>query len=219
MGTIEEALEFARNLFSHEASGHDFHHTYRVYRVAMNLARQEKADEGIVALASILHDVDDYKLFAGPQGSTKNAEDFLIAHKIDPDRIQTILEIIQTLSYKGTDTIACESLEGKIVQDADRLDAIGAIGIARAFAFGGNKRRVMHDPAILPNLSMNQAEYTANRGTTINHFHEKLLLLKDRMNTESAKKIAERRHRFMEDFLSEFQNEWDASDFFFDHES
>ena len=212
MGTIEEALEFARNVFGQEASGHDFHHTYRVYRVAMNIARQEKADEEIVALASILHDVDDYKLFGGPQGSTKNAEGFLTAHKIDPDKIHIILEIIQTLSYKGTDTIACKSLEGKIVQDADRLDAIGAIGIARAFAFGGNKRRVMHDPAILPNLSMNQAEYTANRGTTINHFYEKLLLLKDRMNTESAKKIAERRHRLMEDFLHEFLREWEGDE-------
>ena len=212
MEPIEEALEFARNLFHQEASGHDFHHTYRVYRVAMNIARQEKADEGIVALASILHDVDDYKVFGGPQGSTKNAEGFLTTQKIDPEKIQAILEIIQTLSYKGTDTKACDSLEGKIVQDADRLDAIGAIGIARAFAFGGNKRRVMHDPAILPNLSMNQAEYTANQGTTINHFYEKLLLLKDRMNTESAKKIAADRHRYMEEFLFEFLREWEGDE-------
>ncbi len=212
MDIINEALLFAKQKFELDAGGHDFQHTVRVYRMALKLAKNEGADQQTVALAAILHDVDDYKLFDVPPGSTKNAEDFLHHADCDASLIERVCEIIRTLSFKGTDSVACATLEGKIVQDADRLDAIGAIGIARAFAFGGNRNRVLHDPDILPNLHMDNLTYQNNQGTTLNHFYEKLIHLKDQMNTVSAKKIADHRHRVVEEFLQEFHAEWEASD-------
>lgn len=212
MDIIQTALLYAKRQFEFEAGGHDFQHTLRVYRMAMRLAKLEGADLKIVALAAILHDVDDYKLFGSMQGSTQNAENFMRDQDCEPVLIETVSQIIRTLSFRGTGSVACTTLEGKIVQDADRLDAIGAIGIARAFAYGGNRNRIMHDPDILPNLQMDAAAYTNNRGTTLNHFYEKLVLLKDQMNTVSAKGIAEHRHRYIEEFLKEFHAEWDAND-------
>jgi uncharacterized protein len=210
--TIQKALTYAQKQFEKEAGGHDFYHTLRVYRMAMRLAANEKADPVIVALAAILHDVDDYKLFATPQGSTINAQSFMHQENCEQNLIDAVCDIIGTLSFRGIDSKPCVTLEGKIVQDADRLDAIGAIGIARAFAFGGNRNRVMHDPEIDPNPLMNASEYVKNQGTTINHFYEKLLFLKDNMNTESAKSIAEHRHKIMEDYLHEFLAEWNSQD-------
>jgi uncharacterized protein len=212
MDTIQAAQLFAKQQFEHEAGGHDFHHTLRVYRMAMRLAAIEGGDRQIIALAAILHDVDDYKLFGSPQGSTRNAENFMHDQLLDPLLIEKVSEIIKTLSFRGTDSAPCATLEGQIVQDADRLDAIGAIGIARAFAFGGNRNRIMHDPSIPPNLTMDQTTYVKNTGTTLNHFYEKLILLKDQMNTSGAKVIAEHRHRYLIGFLTEFHAEWDAED-------
>ncbi len=212
MDLLKNALDFAKQRFEHDASGHDFHHTVRVYRTAIYMAEQENADKEIVALAAILHDVDDAKLFGTPMGSTESAHRFLVEHHVDSTTIDAIEEIIRTLSFKGTDSKACESLEGKIVQDADRLDAIGAIGIARAFAFGGSRQRVIHDPEQKPDLSMNQSAYTKNKGTTINHFFEKLLLLKDQMNTPTARRIAERRHGILVKFMDDFFKEWESED-------
>ncbi|MGB7595095.1 MAG: HD domain-containing protein [Erysipelotrichaceae bacterium] len=212
MDTIQAALYYAKQQFEHEAGGHDFHHTLRVYRMAMRLAAVEGGDPQIIALAAILHDVDDYKLFGSPQGSTLKAESFMRDQHLDLVLVEQVAEIIRTLSFRGTDSTPCETLEGKIVQDADRLDAIGAIGIARAFAFGGNRNRIMHDPDIPPNLMMDEAAYKTNKGTTLNHFYEKLLYLKDRMNTDAAKEIAAHRHHYLEAFLQEFHAEWNAED-------
>lgn len=212
MDTIQAALLYAKQQFESEAGGHDYFHTLRVYRMAMRLVKAEGANPQIVALAAILHDVDDYKLFGSAQGSTKNAENFMHDQQTDPLLIETVCEIIRTLSFRGMNSKPCATLEGRIVQDADRLDAIGAIGIARAFAFGGNRNRTMHDPSIAPNLNMDEAAYVKNTGTTLNHFYEKLLLLKDQMNTTSAQEIAVRRHRYLEAFLREFHAEWDAED-------
>ncbi len=212
MDILQSALLYAKKQFEHEASGHDFQHTLRVYRMALRLAEAEGADQNIVALAAILHDVDDYKLFGFPQGSTQNAEEFMHREHCDKTTIDQVSEIIRTLSFKGTSTQACETLEGQIVQDADRLDAIGAIGIARAFTFGGNRNRILHDPTISPNLQMDASAYVNHQGTTLNHFYEKLILLKEQMNTQSAKVIAEHRHAILIDFLHEFTLEWDAKD-------
>jgi uncharacterized protein len=212
MDIHQEALFYAKEIFENESGGHDFHHTLRVYKMAMRLSKSEAADDVVVALAAILHDVDDYKLFGSKQGSTSNAEKFMRRMDCDEILIGKVKEIIATMSFKGKDSLPCVTLEGKIVQDADRLDAIGAIGIARAFAFGGNRQRIMHDPSIAPNLHMDQNAYVSNQGTTINHFHEKLFLLKDLMNTPSAQEIARRRHQYMLEFIREFDLEWKSDD-------
>jgi uncharacterized protein len=181
-----------------------------VYKLATSICKGENADLEIVQLAALLHDVDDYKVFGGNIGASSNAEAFLIKNKIDYTKIKAICEIIATISFKGRDTQIPKSLEGNIVQDADRLDAIGAIGIARTFAYGGSKNRSMHIPNEKPREDMNGEEYSKSNGTTINHFYEKLLKLKDLMNTETAKALAEARHRYMENFLNEFLNEWEG---------
>lgn len=213
MDIIQSALIYAQRKFEQDAGGHDFHHTLRVYRMAMRLTRVEGGNPQTIALASILHDVDDYKLFGSSLGSTQNAERFMLDEECEQTLIDEVCDIIRTLSFKGSDSSPCVSLEGKIVQDADRLDAIGAIGIARAFAFGGNRNRIMHDPAILPNLQMDASAYVKNQGTTLNHFYEKLFLLKDQMNTKYAKRLAEKRHATMNNFVREFLAEWNADDF------
>ncbi len=178
--------------------------------LATSICKEENADLEIVQLAALLHDVDDYKLFDGSEGVCSHAEGFLRENKIPEEKIKTICDIISSISFKGTGKQVPESKEGKIVQDADRLDAIGAIGIARAFAYGGSRNRDLHIPDEKPKDNMTFKEYSNSKGTTINHFYEKLLKLKDLMNTETAKRIAEARHKYMEDFLSEFFSEWDG---------
>lgn len=212
-GLLEKTLLYIKERFQNDFSGHDYYHSVRVHKLAASICKEENADLEIVQLAALLHDVDDYKLFGGNAGTYSNAEIFLKENKIPDTKIRTICDIISSISYKGTDTRIPQSKEGKIVQDADRLDAIGAIGIARTFAYGGSKNRTMHIPNEKPHDNMNFEEYSTSNGTTINHFYEKLLKLKDLMNTETAKKIAESRHKYMEDFLSEFYNEWDGKDF------
>ena len=207
---LDLALDFARESFKNDFSGHDFAHTYRVFQLAGTLAQAENADLLTVQLAAALHDVDDPKLFGGTFGQHARAERFLRENGIGEEEIGRICTIISEISFKGTETRTPSTLEGKVVQDADRLDAIGAIGIGRAFAFGGSRGRAMYDPENPPKLGMNAEEYAKNQGSTINHFYEKLLLLREMMNTPSARKLAEDRHRFMEAFLDEFFAEWEG---------
>lgn len=202
---------FVKEIFSKDSSGHDYYHTLRVYKLATQIANQENADLNIVQLAALLHDVDDIKLFPETHATKQNAVDFMKANRIDDETIKRVCKIIDEVSFAGTDSVIPDSIEGKCVQDADRLDAIGAIGIARTFAYGGSRGRKIYDPEIGPKLQMNRAEYQKNQdSTSINHFYEKLLLLKDMMSTKTGKAIAEHRHEVMENFLEEFKQEWDS---------
>lgn len=201
---ISDTINYAEKRFFSDNSGHDFQHTFRVFNLATLISENENADLMTVQLAALLHDVDDYKLFGGKIGNTTNATKFLENEKIPAKTISTIRSIIRDISFKGTDTKVPKTLEGKIVQDADRLDAIGAIGIARTFAYGAIKGRKMYDFEISPKTNMTAEEYTDNQSPSLNHFYEKLLKLKSMMNTDTAKKIAEHRHKFMEKFLDEF---------------
>lgn len=204
---IETAIEAVKERFFGDYTGHDYSHTMRVYEVASAIAAQETADMEIVQLASLLHDVDDYKLFGGAMGGFSYAQSFLRNQQVEEQRIEDICKIISEISFKGSDTIKPGTIEGMIVQDADRLDAIGAVGIARAFSYGAVHQRKMYDKEEKPKLHMNAEEYRKNKGNTINHFYEKLLLLKDMMNTETGKQMALQRHQFMEGFLGEFWDE------------
>ena len=178
--------------------------------MAVKLAEQEHADLAIVQLAALLHDVDDVKLSPETCANQDRAAGFLREHGISEDRIKTICDIIGEVSFRGSDSVTPETMEGKCVQDADRLDALGAIGIARAFAYGGSRRRVMHDPEIRPVEHMDGAQYQSHCATTVNHFYEKLFLLKDLMNTGAAKEIAKQRENYMKRYLAEFMEEWDG---------
>ena len=205
---IENALKYVKDFFENDASGHDYFHTVRVYNSAVKIAEAEGADATITALAALLHDVDDRKISPETYESKCNARNFLISQNADKEEIEHITEIIGSVSFKGTQSEVPKSLEGKCVQDADRLDAIGAVGIARAFAYGGNKNRKMYDPDIMPKIGMTEREYFENEdSTTVNHFFEKLFLLKNMMNTESARKMAEERDRFMHTYIEEFLKE------------
>ena len=205
---IRAAIDYARNVFREDSSGHDMDHTLRVYRTANLLAEQEGADRELVSLIALLHDVDDVKLFPESNPGLEHAVSFLRTHAVSADRIAEICAAIRQISFAGKDSVTPDTLEGKCVQDADRLDALGAVGIARAFAYGGAHHRKMYDPAVLPRMEMSGEEYRQYGGsTTINHFHEKLLLLKGEMNTVKAREMAESRHRFMEEFLERFDSE------------
>ena len=205
---FDRAKEFAKGLFEGDSSGHDVYHTLRVHDLARTICSKEGGDMDIVRLAAILHDVDDRKLFG--ENGFANARRFMDSEHIDLDDQMFICDIISEISFKGKDSVRPSSLEGKIVQDADRMDAIGAIGIARAFAYGGSKGRAMHIPGEGPKEGMSEKEYFANQGTSVNHFYEKLLLLKDMMNTQTAKDMAQARHDYMVGFLDEFMAEWDG---------
>lgn len=200
-----------KGIFADDCSGHDDYHTMRVYRLAMQIAEQENADMLIVQLAALLHDVDDVKLSPETHEAKKNAVGFMKNNGVDDKVIASVCKIIDEVSFAGIDSVVPSTIEGKCVQDADRLDAMGAIGIARTFAYGGSKGRRIHDPDIKPMTNMNKADYNQNHNSTsINHFYEKLLLLKDMMNTETAKKMAMHRQTVMEDFLEEFMAEWEG---------
>lgn len=197
MDIIQQAMDFSREIFAEDASGHDFYHTLRVYRLAARIAQEEGADMETVQLAALLHDVDDHKLSPDTAEGQQRAAGFLRSRGMHEERIREICGIISQISFsrnRGRPT----TLEGMCVQDADRLDAMGAIGIARAFAYGGSRGRAIHDPN------------GEDSETTICHFYDKLLLLKDRMNTESGRKLALERHRYLREFLEEFYGEWDG---------
>lgn len=187
-----------------------FFHTFRVYKMATNIAMKEKANLEIVQLAALLHDVDDIKLSPETHTNKDKARSFLTANNVRKVTIEIICQIIDEISYRGNASVIPKTLEGKCVQDSDRLDAIGAIGIARAFAYGGNHNRVMHNPNISPNLNMDAEEYRSRVSTTINHFYEKLFKLKDLMNTDTAKIIARDRERYMKEYILEFMDEWEG---------
>lgn len=208
---VDNALEYIKEIFSGDSSGHDYYHTVRVYKIATEIAKQEYADVNIVQLAALLHDVDDKKLSPETHTTKKNAVDFMTANGVDTDMIDIVCKIIDEVSFAGTDSVVPSTIEGKCVQDADRLDAIGAIGIARTFAYGGSRGRKIYDPDIKPRIGMSKEEYQNNQNSTsINHFYEKLLLLKEMMNTTTGKRLVEHRQNVMENFLEEFLAEWEG---------
>ena len=207
---INDALAFVRNTFHDDYSGHDYFHTLRVYKMAAKIAEQESADLMIVQLAALLHDVDDIKLSPETHANKDRAVGFLREHGLSETMIKTICGIIEEVSFRGTDSVVPGTIEGKCVQDADRLDAMGAIGIARAFAYGGNHNRIIYDPDIKPVINMNGSQYHSHISTTINHFYEKLFQLKNLMNTDTAKKFAGQRENYMKLYVSEFLDEWDG---------
>lgn len=209
---IEATKAYVRNTLEHAEGGHDWHHTFRVYKNALHIAKTENVDLYIVALGALLHDIADSKFNNGDEtvGSSK-AREFLFQLNVDSVDIEHVVNIIQNISFKGGRVERkFSSLELDVIQDADRLDALGAIGIARTFNYGGFKNRKIYDPEIKPNLEMTKEEYKSSTAPTINHFYEKLLLLKDRMNTKTGKRMAIRRHDYMEDFLKQFYDEWDG---------
>lgn len=208
---VNKCIEYVKEYFKNESSGHDFYHTLRVYNTAKKIAILENADVEIVMLAALLHDVDDIKISPNTYKNKDHARCFLKENNVDINKINLITQIIEEVSYKGTDSVIPFTIEGKIVQDADRLDAIGAIGIARAFAYGGNHNRVMYDPNIVPNLEMNEEEYRNHVSTTINHFYEKLFNLKDLMNTNTGKQLAISKDKYMRDFVEHFLEEWEGN--------
>jgi len=209
---LKKTTAFVQNYFSTNTDGHDWWHTFRVWQLAIEIAKKEKkGDLFLIEIISLLHDVDDFKI----TGKTEliNTITFLNELKFDPSVIEKICNDINGISYKGANTITSDlSIECQIVQDADRLDAIGAIGIARAFAYGGSKNRPLYIPGDKPIFHNTYIEYKNSKGSTINHFYEKLLLLKDKMNTKSAKTIANKRHKFIEKYLEHFFNEWNTTD-------
>lgn len=195
-----------------EASGHDWWHVHRVWRTAVEIGSEEGADLFVVQLAALLHDIADAKFHDGDEEiGSRTAADWLRSLDVDEPTIAHVSQIIRDMSFKGAGVpTPMSTREGMVVQDADRLDALGAIGIARAFAYGGSRGQVLHDPNSSPVMHATVAEYRSHRGSTLNHVFEKLLLLKDRMNTESARRIASERHQFMEHYLRQFEAEWDG---------
>lgn len=206
---IQNANDYIKEIFREDYSGHDYHHSIRVYNNAIRISEKEGGNLLLIKLAALLHDVDDRKLFPASE-NLENARKFLHQNSIDMDSINEICEIIKSVSYSGNGSSAPESIEGKIVQDADRLDALGAIGIARTFAYGGHKGRPLYDPDEKPLESMTAEEYKNHTSNSINHFYEKLLKLKDLINTEAARATAEKRHAFIENYLDEFISEWNG---------
>lgn len=212
--TIEKTVEFVKRSFKDAEGGHDWWHVHRVWQNAIHIAKQEKADLFVVQLAALLHDIADWKFHHGDDTvGPKLAKEWLKKLSVDEKIIAHVCEIIQGISFRGAGVkTQMKTMEGMVVQDADRLDAIGAIGIARAFAYGGHKGREIYNPDIKPGHHVSFEQYKNCEGKTINHFYEKLLLLKDLMNTETARKIADRRHAFMEIFLERFFKEWKGKD-------
>ena len=211
---IHQTKEHVRQLFEGEGTGHDWWHIERVRAMAVRIAKEEQADEFIVELAALLHDIADHKFHGGDTTiGPEKAGQWLNSLSVDAKHIQHICEIVEQVSFKGAhvDT-PMSTLEGEIVQDADRLDAIGAIGIARAFAYGGYKQRELYNPFIKPELHSSFEAYKKTNSPSLNHFYEKLFLLKDRMHTQTGKRIAQERHHFMEQYVTRFLSEWGGND-------
>jgi uncharacterized protein len=212
---LKKTASYVKETLADDSSGHDWWHVYRVWKNAINIGRHEAdVDLFVVELAALLHDIADFKLYDGDETiGPKMAREWLEKLGVADDTISYVSEIIMDLSFKGANVASTmKTKEGMVVQDADRLDAIGAIGIGRTFVYGGFKGRPMYDPEIKPQKHDSFEEYKKNTSPTINHFYEKLLLLKELMNTETAKKIAKDRHAFMEQFLDRFFMEWDGKD-------
>ncbi|MGK0253338.1 MAG: hypothetical protein ACI9OE_000806 [Mariniflexile sp.] len=207
---INKTIAFVKEQLAHAEGGHDWFHIERVYKNALLISKNENVDGFVVALGALLHDIADSKFHNGDETvGPQKAREFLFTHNVDSKVIEHVVNIIKNISFKGgNEAEKFRSLELDVVQDADRLDAIGAIGIARAFNYGGFKNRAVYNPDIKPNLNMSKAEYKTSNAPTINHFYEKLLLLKDKMKTKTGKEIALDRHSYMEQFLKQFYSEW-----------
>ncbi|HZG56070.1 HD domain-containing protein [Paenibacillus sp.] len=209
---IAEAERWAKEKLGGDSSGHDWWHIERVRRMAVRLARRTGADGFVCEMAALLHDLADEKLFGDEEAGLRDIRRWLGEQGVDEGSAERIVDIIARLSFKGGGRASMPTLEGQVVQDADRLDALGAVGIARTFAYSGWKGQPMHDPALPPREAMTAEEYRKGKSTAYNHFHEKLLKLKAFMNTEEARRIAEERHRYMESFLARFEAEWNGTD-------
>ena len=209
---ITLTINFVKEKLEGAEAGHDWFHIERVWKLSKKIAEKEGGNLEVIELSALLHDIADPKFHNGDETlALKISQNFLEEIHIDTELIEQVLFVIKNISFKNrAEAPENPPLELQIVQDADRLDAIGAIGVARTFNFGGFKNNLMYHPEIKPNLGMNKEEYKKSNGTTINHFYEKLLLLKDLMNTETAKKIASERHNFMLQFLDEFYKEWNV---------
>jgi uncharacterized protein len=216
MSIIDNTIFFVKQQLENAESGHDWFHIERVYKNALQIAKSEQCNIEIVKLAALLHDIADSKFYPDASGGDekigpKIAREYMQSQNIASNVIDEVVKIIENISFKGDNfERSFNSIELQIVQDADRLDAIGAIGIARTFNYGGFKNRAIYNPEIAPKLNMTKEEYKKSEAPTINHFYEKLLLLKEKMNTETGKKMAQNRHQFMELFLSQFYAEWDG---------
>jgi len=213
--TIENTISFVKKTLKNAEGGHDWFHTLRVLNNAKLISKSEKVNEFIVVLGALLHDIADSKFYDGDETvGPKMARKFLFNQNVDSSVIEHVIQIINNISFKMSldkNTVKFNSIELDVVQDADRLDAIGAIGIARCFNYGGFKNRQLYNPEIKANLNLSKAEYKKSDAPTINHFYEKLLLLKDKMNTKTGLQIATKRHVYMEHFLKQFFNEWNGN--------
>ncbi len=209
---INATMDFVKVALKNAEGGHDWFHTLRVYNNALLIAKNENVDRFTVALGALLHDIADSKFHDGDETvGPKVARKFLFENNVDSLVIEHVINIIENISFKGgNEAQKFKTVELDVIQDADRLDAIGAVGIARCFNYGGFKNRSLYNPDIKPNLNMSKEEYKKSTAPTINHFYEKLLLLKDRMNTETGKRIAKERHDYMVQFLDQFYSEWNG---------
>ncbi len=212
MDIINKTILFVKEKLQNAEGGHDWFHIERVYKNAILIAQEEDCDLTVVKLGALLHDIADSKFHEGDETvGPRTARAFLEAENVDEATIIQVINIIENISFKGGNfEKKFNSKELEVVQDADRLDALGAIGIARCFNYGGFKNRALYNPKIKPNLNMSKEEYKNSESPTLNHFYEKLLLLKDKMNTETGKKIALERHKYMENFLLQFYAEWEG---------
>ncbi|WP_374461738.1 HD domain-containing protein [Chryseobacterium taeanense] len=210
---IENTVQFVKEKLKGAEAGHDWYHIERVWKLAKKIAETEECNLEVVELAALLHDIADPKFHDGDETlALKVSREFLESQNTSEEIIEKVLFIIKNISFKNRNDVPQNlPVEFKIVQDADRIDAIGAIGIARTFNFGGFKNNLMYDPEIKPKLNMSKEEYKKSNGTTVNHFYEKLLLLKDLMNTQKGKEIASERHDYMLQFLDQFYKEWNVS--------
>jgi uncharacterized protein len=209
---IQKTADYVCDVLADDATGHDWWHIHRVRQLALRIGRDEEANLFVVELAALLHDIADWKFHDGDETlGPRRASAWLAGQGVDPTTIDHVAEIVARVSFKGAGVATpMRSLEGNVVQDADRLDALGAIGIARTFAYGAHAGNPIHTPDAAPVQHESFAAYKSAKGTTINHFYEKLLLLADRMNTDTGRVLAKQRHAFMEQFLERFFAEWDG---------
>ncbi len=211
---IEKTIAFVKQTLKGAEGGHDWFHIERVYNNARLIAKGEEVDDLIISLGALLHDIADAKFYDGDETIGPSiAKEFLVSQDVSKDIIAHVVAIINNISFKNSlsaEINKFNSTELQVVQDADRLDAIGAIGIARAFNYGGFKNRELYNPEIAPNLNLSKEEYKKSSSPTINHFYEKLFLLKDKMNTETGKRLAEERHKYMLKYLDQFYKEWNG---------
>ena len=211
---IDKTISFLKYQFADESTGHDWYHIERVWKLAKQIAEKEGGvDLFVVEMGALMHDIADHKFYGGDETvGPKKAKEYLSQFEIADEQVNAIVQIVEEVSFKGKGVpTPMTTIEGAIVQDADRLDAIGAIGVARTFAYGGSKNRMIYDPNVKPICHTSFAAYKMSTAPTINHFYEKLLTLRDKMNTETARKEAQRRHEFMELFLQNFYKDWDGN--------